>query len=281
MPNKLKGLSFAIVPGVYNPMSALLAERAGAKALYLSGGALTSSMGIPDLGLITLDELSGTVQRIREVTDLPLIVDADTGFGEVSNVWRAVRRLERAGADAIQIEDQVMPKKCGHLEGKELIPEVEMREKIRAALDARNEALIIARTDARAVEGVKGMLQRGRAYLEEGADILFPEALTDIEEFRLVTSKMKGKFLANMTEFGKTPYITAEEFRKAGYTFVIFPVTLLRVAVKAEIGALRELLERGTQKGMLDDMITREEQYRIIRYEMYERMHNKFRVKDD
>jgi methylisocitrate lyase len=276
LPNALDEIDFAVVPGIYNPFTALLAERAGAKAIYLSGASLTSSLGIPDIGLITLDELEFMVRRIKEVCQLPLIVDADTGFGEALGVHRAVMRLERAGADAIQIEDQSMPKKCGHLDGKVLVEEREMLQKIRAAIDARKEALIIARTDARAVEGVEAALRRARAYAEAGADIVFPEALLSEEEFALFPKNVGRRCLANMTEFGKTPYIEAEKFRGMGYSFVIFPVTLLRVSARAEMNALEELLSRGTQKGLLWSMITRAEQYEIIRYNDYRKRDDRF-----
>ncbi|MFP3261161.1 MAG: isocitrate lyase/phosphoenolpyruvate mutase family protein, partial [Sulfolobus sp.] len=222
MSEVLRKAGFLIIPGVFNPFTALLAEKVGFKAVYLSGGALTSSLGLPDLGVITLDEVAWMVRRIREVTDIPIIVDADTGFGEAINVYRAVKVLERAGANAIQIEDQVLPKKCGHLNGKEVVRPKEMVEKIKAALKARKEMLVIARVDSRGVYGLDDAIERGKMYLEAGADIIFPEALESKEEFARFAKEVKSPLLANMTEFGKTPLITAQEFKEMGYKYAIF-----------------------------------------------------------
>jgi methylisocitrate lyase len=268
----LRKADFLIIPGVFNPFTALLAEKVGFKAVYLSGGALTSSLGLPDLGIITLDEVAWMVRRIREVTDVPIIVDADTGFGEAINVYRAVKVLERAGANAIQIEDQVLPKKCGHLNGKEVVRPKEMVEKIKAALKARKEMLIIARVDSRGVYGLDDAIERGKMYLEAGADIIFPEALESKEEFARFAKEVKSPLLANMTEFGKTPLITAQEFKEMGYKYVIFPVTIFRVAAKAMKEALEVLLKEGTQKSLIDKMMTRKEQYEVINYYFYENL---------
>jgi methylisocitrate lyase len=268
----LRKADFLIIPGVFNPFTALLAEKVGFKAVYLSGGALTSSLGLPDLGVITLDEVAWMVRRIREVTDIPIIVDADTGFGEAINVYRAVKVLERAGANAIQIEDQVLPKKCGHLNGKEVVRPKEMVEKIKAALKARKEMLIIARVDSRGVYGLDDAIERGKMYLEAGADIIFPEALESKEEFARFAKEVKSPLLANMTEFGKTPLITAQEFKEMGYKYVIFPVTIFRVAAKAMKEALEVLLKEGTQKSLIDKMMTRKEQYEVINYYFYENL---------
>ena len=270
MSEVLRKADFLIIPGVFNPFTALLAEKVGFKAVYLSGGALTSSLGLPDLGVITLDEVAEMVRKIREVTDLPIIVDADTGFGEAINVYRAVRILERAGASAIQIEDQVLPKKCGHLEGKEVVTPKDMVVKIKAALKARREMLIIARTDSRAVNGLQDAIERAKMYLEAGADVIFPEALESKEEFATFAKEVKAPLLANMTEFGKTPLITASEFKEMGYKYVIFPVTIFRVAAKAMKEALEVLLKEGSQKSLMDRMMTRKEQYEIINYYYYE-----------
>jgi len=266
----LRKADFLTIPGVFNPFTALLAEKVGFKAVYLSGGALTSSLGLPDLGVITLDEVAEMVRKIREVTDLPIIVDADTGFGETINVYRAVRILERAGASAIQIEDQVLPKKCGHLEGKEVVTPKDMVVKIKAALKARREMLIIARTDSRAVNGLQDAVERAKMYLEAGADAIFPEALESKEEFATFAKEVKAPLLANMTEFGKTPLITANEFKEMGYRYVIFPVTIFRVAAKAMKEALETLLKEGSQKSLMDKMMTRKEQYEVINYYYYE-----------
>ena len=261
---------FLSVPGVYNPFSALLAGRKGFKAVYLSGGGLTASMGLPDLGVITLTELAGMVRSIHEITDIPIIVDADTGFGETLSVYRTVKLLEEAGASAIQIEDQDSPKRCGHLNGKEVVSKDNMVEKIRAASAARKDSLIIARTDARAVTGMDDALERAKTYVKEGADIVFPEALTDREEFRYFAENTDFPLLANMTEFGKTPFIKASEFQEMGYRFVIFPVTLFRIAAKAMDDALEALKVQGTQEGIINNMMTRKEQYEVINYDFYQ-----------
>lgn len=261
-----------ILPGVHSPFSALLAERAGAEALYLSGGALTSDRGIPDIGLISVKELAEATFSIRQVCALPLVVDADTGFGEAINVWRSVRMLEAAGADAIQIEDQRMPKRCGHLEGKELIDADAMCEKIRTAVAARRRALIVARTDARSVEGLQSALSRARRYMDEGADIIFPEALENRTEFRAFAGRVHARLIANMTEFGRTELIGAEEFFSMGYSFVLFPVTAFRAAAKAERMVYEELLMHGSQSAVLKDLMTREEQYDVIHYDSYRKI---------
>ncbi len=259
-----------VAPGVFNPAVALLAEKLGFKALYLSGAALTGSLAMPDLGIITLTELASAVRYITRVTRAPLIVDADTGFGEAINVQRTVRDLEEAGAAAIQIEDQVLPKKCGHLEGKQLIDTDDMVKKIRAATDARKkETVIIARTDARAIEGLEGAIERAKAYLEAGADVIFPEALHSLEEFREFSRQVNAPLLANMTEYGKTPLITVEEFKEAGYKIVIFPVTTFRVAMGAIRRALETLRREGTQRSLLSEMMTRKEFYQLIDYDAY------------
>jgi methylisocitrate lyase len=268
----LKESDFLIIPGVFNPFTAILAKKVGFKAVYLSGGALTSSYGLPDIGLITLEEVAEAVRKIKEVVDTPVIVDADTGFGEAINVYRTVKVLEEAGADAIQIEDQRMPKKCGHLEGKEVVEPLEMVQKIKAALKVRKNALIIARVDSRSVIGLEDAIERAKIYLEAGADVIFPEALTSKEEFARFAKEVKAPLLANMTEFGKTPYIKAQEFKEMGYKYVIFPVTLFRVAAKAMREALEILLKEGTQINLLNKMITRQEQYEIIDYFFYEKL---------
>ncbi len=268
--SKLLDNRFLSVPGVYNPFSALLAERKGFKAVYLSGGGLTASMGLPDLGVITLTELVSMVRSIHEITDIPIIVDADTGFGETLSVYRTVKLLEEAGASAIQIEDQVSPKRCGHLNGKEVVPKDNMVEKIRAAEAARKNTLIIARTDARAVNGMDDALARAKTYVKEGADIVFPEALLDRDEFRYFAENTDFPLLANMTEFGKTPFIKAGEFEKMGYRIVIFPVTLFRIAAKAMDDALDALIKDGNQEKIINNMMTRNEQYEVINYDFYQ-----------
>ncbi len=267
---------FLTVPGVYDAFSALVAQKVGFKAVYLSGGALTSSMGLPDLGMITLDELAEAVRRIRRVTDLPIIVDADTGFGESLNVYRTVKVLEESGASAIQIEDQRNPKKCGHLEQKEVVSPQEMVEKLVAALEARKESLIIARTDARGVTGIENAIERANIYHEVGADIIFPEALLNEDEFRYFAKSVNAPLLANMTEFGKTPYISADSFKSMGYSIVIFPVTAFRGAAKALMDIYSSLFKSGTQLPFLDKLMTRAEQYQVINYKFYEDLDKKF-----
>ncbi|MET1102203.1 MAG: methylisocitrate lyase [Pyrodictiaceae archaeon] len=267
----IKEPGIIIAPGVFAPSVALLVEKMGFKAAYLSGAALTGLFAMPDLGIITLNELVNMTRMITRVARIPLIVDADTGFGEAINVVRTVRELEDAGAAAVQIEDQVLPKKCGHLTGKQLIPAEDMAKKIRAAAEARRHMLIVARTDARGVEGLEQAIERANIYLEAGADIIFPEALESKEEFMEFAKRVKAPLLANMTEFGKTPYITAREFEEMGYKIVIFPVTLFRVAMGSMREALNILKEEGTQVKLLDKMMTRKEFYELIGYYEYEK----------
>ena len=260
------------VAGVFNPLSALIAEDVGFQALYFSGAAFSASLGIPDIGLFTLDELASAVRWVTRATDLPLIVDADTGFGEAINTYRTVKELEAAGAAAIQIEDQVMPKRCGHLDGKQVVEPDEFCAKIRAASQARDSALIVARTDAKAINGMDDAIERGRMYCEAGADVIFPEALESPDEFGRYSESVGGPLVANMTEFGKTPYLSVSEFGALGYQLVIFPVTSLRVAAQAMRAAMKDVLDLGTQAGLLDRMQTRSELYELIGYQDYERL---------
>jgi methylisocitrate lyase len=267
----IKNKEIIIAPGVFNPITALLCKKMGFEVLYFSGASFSGSLALPDLGMITLTEVVEEVKKITSIVNLPLIVDADTGFGETINVYRTVKELEKAGASAIQIEDQVMPKKCGHLEGKILVKEEDMVKKIRMAIEARKseDFLIIARTDARTVEGLERAIERAKIYVEAGADMIFPEALESLEEFKEFGKNIKVPLVANMTEFGKTPYITVEEFKEAGYKIVLFPVTLLRVSLYAMKEVLKEIKEKGTQKYFLDKMISRKEFYDLIDYYSY------------
>ncbi len=260
------------VAGVFNPLSALIAEDVGFRALYFSGAAFSASLGIPDIGLFTLDELAQAVRWVTRATSLPVIVDADTGFGEAINTYRTVRELEAAGAAAIQIEDQVMPKRCGHLDGKQVISPDEFCTKIRAAVQARSSSLIVARTDSKAISGMDEAIDRGRMYRAAGADVIFPEALETAGEFRHYAESVDGPMVANMTEFGKTPYLSVPEFGSLGFQLVIFPVTSLRVAAKAMRDAMGEVLSHGTQAGILEDMQTRSELYELIGYQDYEKL---------
>ncbi len=257
------------VPGVFNPMTAMIARKVGFDALYFSGAAFSASLGIPDIGLFTLAELTDAVRWMVRASGLPFIVDADTGFGEAINVIRTVKDLEAAGAAAIQIEDQVLPKRCGHLDGKTVVTADAFAEKIAAAAHARDEMLIIARTDVRAIEGMDAAIERGLLCKEAGADIIFPEAMQSLDEFRAYADAVGGNLLANMTEFGKSPYLSVDEFAALGYNIVIFPVTTLRVAAKAAEDVLIDIKRTGTQSGWLERMQTRAELYDLIEYDAY------------
>jgi methylisocitrate lyase len=258
------------IPGAHNALAALLAKRAGFKALYLSGGALSASLGLADLGILGLDELCFFTRTIVRAAGLPLIVDADTGFGGILNVMRTVRELEDAGAAAVQLEDQMLPKKCGHLNDKRLIAADEMAAKVSAARRARRHLRIIARTDAAAVEGIDSALERAKLYLKAGADAIFPEALTSPEMFRKFAQAVSAPLLANMTEFGRTPYFTAQQFEEFGYKMVIWPVSSLRVAAQAIKELYTVLAREGSAVTMLDRMQTRAQLYDTIGYEDYE-----------
>ncbi|GIU98751.1 MAG: methylisocitrate lyase [Actinomycetota bacterium] len=257
------------VPGVFNGLSALLAKEAGAEALYLSGAAFSASMGMPDIGLVTLDELARAARQIVRVTRLPLIVDADTGFGSALMVMRTVRELEGARCAAIQIEDQVDPKRCGHLEGKQVVDAEAFCEKVAAAARARQHLVVIARTDARATHGFDEVVRRGLAYREAGADVIFPEALESEEEFAEYARRVPGPLLANMTEFGKSPMLSTARLSELGYRLVIFPVSAARVAALQVRAFYRDLLREGTQAAWLDRMLTRAELYELIDYDAY------------
>jgi len=258
-----------VVPGVFNGLTALLAREAGAQALYLSGAAFSASMGMPDVGLVTLDELARGARQIVRVTRLPLLVDADTGFGGALNVMRTVRELEGARCAAIQLEDQVDPKRCGHLDGKQVMSAETFAEKVAAARSAAQALVVIARTDSRATHGFDEAVRRGLAYREAGADVIFPEALEDEDEFAAYAQQVPGPLLANMTEFGMGPMLTAARLFGLGYQLVIFPVSAARVAAKQVKGFYAELLRTGTQTPWLERMLTREELYGLIGYDDY------------
>lgn len=259
------------MPGAHNGLAALQARAAGFDALYLSGAAMTASMGLPDLGIITVDEVCFFIRQLARATGLPVLVDGDTGYGEALNVMHMVRAFEEAGAAAVHIEDQLLPKKCGHLNDKKLASVDDMAAKIAAAAKARRDLFIIARTDAAASEGIDGAVARAKRYLEAGADAIFPEALTTAEMFRAFAQAMPGvKLLANMTEFGRTPFFTASEFEAMGYKMVIWPVSSLRVANKAQEKLYSALRRDGGTQGMVDQMQTRAELYATIGYHEYE-----------
>jgi methylisocitrate lyase len=253
------------LPGTHNGMAALQAKAAGFEALYLSGAAMTASMGLPDLGIITVDEVSFFIRQVVRGSGLPVLVDGDTGYGEALNVMHMVRCFEEAGAGAVHIEDQLLPKKCGHLNDKKLADARDMAHKIAAAATARRHLYLIARTDAAASEGLDGALARARLYVEAGADAIFPEALTNREMFREFARRLPGvPLLANMTEFGRTPYFTASEFETMGYRMVIWPVSSLRVANKAQEKLYAAIRRDGGTTAMLDEMQTRAELYDLI-----------------
>lgn len=269
---RLRGGPIVVAPGVFNGVSALLAQRAGFPALYLSGSGVAGKAGLPDLSLTTLGEVVEEVREIVAVSRLPLIVDVDTGFGEALNVTRTVRSMEAAGAAAIHLEDQVLPKKCGHLAGKELVAAEEMVQKVRAAVAARRnpDLVIIARTDARAVEGFDGAVQRARLYLEAGADAIFPEALRSRDEFAEFAKQVRAPLLSNMTEYGVSPLLSAKELESLGYRIVIFPLTAFRAALRTLEQVYERLLRDGTQAGFLGEVMTRERFYDVIGYAEYE-----------
>lgn len=259
-------------PGAFSPLVAMLIERLGFDGIYISGAVLSADLGLPDVGLTTLTEVAGRSRQIARVTRLPAIVDIDTGFGEVLNVARTVQELEEMGLAGCHLEDQVNPKRCGHLDHKALVPVEEMERKVRAAAQARRDPnfLIIARTDARGVEGLEAAIERARAYVAAGADMIFPEALQSAEEFAAFRKALPDvPLLANMTEFGKSPLLSVEQLQALGYNLVIYPVTGLRLAMKAVEDGLRHLLEAGTQEALLDHMQTRKELYELLQYERY------------
>jgi methylisocitrate lyase len=267
----LNGKKIVVAPGVFSPAVAKLAEKIGFKALYFSGAGFSSLLALPDLGITTLGEVSQATRQITSQVSVPVIVDADTGFGEALNVARTIRELKVSGAAAVHIEDQVLPKKCGHLEGKELVSTVEMVKKLVSAKEAGGAGiLVIARTDAKSVEGIDGAMERAAAYARAGADVIFPEALESREEFVEFRRKISLPLMANMTEFGKTPYLTAREFEEMGYNLVIFPVTAFRAMMKTVKGTLQRLKSEGTQRNMLDSLMTRKEFYDLIDYYRYE-----------
>lgn len=258
-----------VMPGAFSALSALAAYKKGAKAVYLSGGAITNNLlGVPDIALVTLNEMSGVAAQATQVAPVPMICDADTGFGEAWNVVRTVIEMERSGLAGIHLEDQVMPKRCGHLDGKDVISTEAMSSKIRAAVEAKRDPdfLIIARTDSRGVEGLDAAIDRAKEYVDAGADAIFPEGLVSEHEFETFREAISAPLLANMTEFGKTPLISANRFNDLGYQMVIFPVTALRVMLKAIEEFYEELLETGTQEGWMDRMRTRAELYETIDY---------------
>ncbi len=253
------------MPGAHHPLAGVIARRAGFEALYLSGGALSSMLALPDLGIITLEELCFFTRMLYRATRLPIVVDADTGYGEVLNVMRTVRELEDAGAAANQIEDQILPKKCGHLNDKKLAGVDDMAAKVAAAKRARRSLRIIARTDAVAQEGIEAGINRAKRYVEAGADAIFPEALISEDMYRRFAREVKVPLLANMTEFGRTPFYTARQFEDFGFKMVIWPATSLRAAGKMLEELYATIARDGSAEAFLPRLMTRAQNYDFYR----------------
>ncbi|MDF2715089.1 MAG: methylisocitrate lyase [Paenibacillus sp.] len=268
----IRGPAALKLPGAHDGLAARMAKLAGFEALYLSGAAYTASRALPDLGIVGSAELAERARDLVRATSLPLLVDIDTGFGGVLNVARTAKEMVEAKVAAVQLEDQDLPKKCGHLNGKKLAAPEEMAQKIRIMKQVCPTLAVVARTDAKDVEGMEPAIERARLYVAAGADAIFPEALSSEEEFRRFRAAVDAPLLANMTEFGRTPYYTARQFEEWGYRIVLFPVTSLRVAAKAYELVFGEIMEKGTQAGALDRMLTRRELYEAIRYYDYEKL---------
>jgi len=280
-PRRLRELiaqGTVVLPGAFNVLTAMQIERAGFDAVYVSGAGIAAARGLPDIGLLSMAEVVADAGAIARSVAIPALADADTGYGPPLSVMRTVEAFEQAGLAGLHLEDQENPKKCGHLPDKRLVAVAEMARKIGAAAQARRDRdfLIVARTDARAVEGLDGAVKRARAYVEAGADAIFPEALESAEEFKAFAQALKKDrvavpLVANMTEFGKTPYLTIKEFEALGYRLVLFPITALRVATQAIEAMLEELKAFGTQRQSLDKMQTRQQLYELLRYAEYEK----------
>ncbi|WP_460772833.1 methylisocitrate lyase [Microbacterium sp. GXF7504] len=258
-------------PGAFNPLSARLIERKGFEGVYISGAVLSADLGLPDIGLTTLSEVAGRGQQIARMTELPALIDADTGFGEPMNVARTVQTLEDAGIAGMHIEDQVNPKRCGHLDGKAVVDLGTATKRIRAAVDARRDGnfLIMARTDVRAVEGLDAAVDRAKALVDAGADAIFPEAMRTLDEFAAIRAAVDVPILANMTEFGKSDLFTVDQLRDVGVNIVIWPVSLLRIAMGAAGRALDTLVDEGHLTSKLDEMQHRADLYDLVDYEQY------------
>lgn len=263
-----------LLPGAFDALSVLLIEQAGFEAVYISGAGLANAAGLPDIGLLTLTEVATQVEYITRAVRIPALADADTGFGEGVHLVRAVERFESAGVAGIQIEDQAFPKRCGHLPGKSLIPAKEMAVKIKAAVQARRDPdfIVMARTDARGVTGFQDALDRAKRYLDAGADLIFPEALRSPEEFSRFAKEIPAPLLANMTEFGVSPALSADELSEMGYRLILFPMTLLRLSAKAMEEGLARLKKEGSSGGMLGAMQPRADLYKLIRYTDFEEL---------
>jgi methylisocitrate lyase len=262
------------VIGAINAYHARLAERSGFQALYLSGGGVAAgSLGIPDLGITTLEDVLIDIRRITDVTSLPLLVDIDTGFGGAFNIARTIKSVEKAGAAAVHIEDQVQAKRCGHRPNKAIVTQDEMVDRVKAAVDAKTDPdfVIMARTDALAVEGLNSAIDRACACVEAGADMIFPEAINDLETYQKFTTKVNVPVLANITEFGATPLFTTEELKSVGISIVLYPLSAFRAMNKAALKIYEGIREHGTQKDLINEMQTREELYDFLNYHDYEK----------
>ncbi len=276
---ELIAAGIVVMPGAYNAITAKLVAQAGFDAVYVSGAGVTNALtGFPDIALISLEEMSRQTRYICNSVKLPVISDADTGYGDIHNVVRAVQELEASGLAGIHLEDQVSPKRCGHLDGKQIVPAAEMARKISAATNARKDPnfLIIARTDARGVTNFDDAVQRSNTYLDAGADAIFPEALQDATEFSNFAKLVNAPLLANMTEFGKSPLLSVSELDELGYKMVIFPMTQFRIEMKAGLAALTHIKKHGSQRELLSDMQTRAELYDLIEYPNFQEMDKKF-----
>ena len=258
-------------PGAFNPLSAKLIEDKGFEGVYISGAVLAADLGLPDIGLTTLSEVAGRGQQIARMTELPAIIDADTGFGEPMNIARTVQTLEDAGVAGLHIEDQVNPKRCGHLDGKAVVDLETSTKRIRAAVDARRDPnlLIMARTDIRAVDGLQAAIDRAKALVDAGADAIFPEAMADLSEFEAVRKAVDVPILANMTEFGKSELFSRQQLADVGVNIVIYPVSLLRIAMGAAERGLDALVAEGSLKSQVPHMQTRARLYELLDYEAY------------
>lgn len=258
-------------PGAMNPLTAMAVERKGFDGVYISGAVLSADLGLPDIGLTTLSEVAGRGHQIARVTDLPAIIDIDTGFGEPMSAARTVQVMDEMGLAGCHLEDQENPKRCGHLDNKSVVPVADMVKKVKAAAEAKRDAnfILIARTDARAAEGLEKAVNRAKAYADAGADMIFPEAMQDEKEFEAMRKALKVPLLANMTEFGKSKLLTAGQLEDLGYNIVIYPVTTLRLAMGAIERGLEVIKKEGTQESLLPQMQTRKELYDLVRYEDY------------
>lgn len=268
---KLKSGELLKFPGAFSPLVAKLIQEIGFDGVYISGAVLSNDLGLPDIGLTTLSEVSQRGRAISRVTDLPTIIDIDTGFGEPMSVARTIHELEDLGISGCHLEDQVNPKRCGHLDNKSLVETSEMVRKVKAASQAKRDEnfLLIARTDARASEGLEKAIDRAKAYVDAGAEMIFPEAMKDESDFEAFREALDVPLLANMTEFGKSKLLSADQLKSLGYNLVIYPVTTLRLAMKAVEDGLREIKDKGTQDHIVDRMQHRKRLYELVEYEDY------------